>query len=191
MCSFIDLPMCSELTRCPKTVMCSHDGNIYREMAPLDSIIQAMGRLNREREADDALMVIYETDGDHVPYSRLEWETSAKAIKGVRDSVELYKKLPDYYKDVSARNLANINKTKDLQLKMKCRDFEKVWEKVKGLLPSDIANDTVFIPDEDEYDQVRADLLDWGAGRQNDSISKDEYYQVRAELEKKRRGGRT
>lgn len=39
--------------------------HVFREKAPLDSIIQVIGRLNREAENDNARLVVYEYDNEH------------------------------------------------------------------------------------------------------------------------------
>ena len=45
--------------------------HIFREKAPLDSIIQVMGRLNREAEDDRSKRIVYEYDNEYRPYSKL------------------------------------------------------------------------------------------------------------------------
>lgn len=131
---------------------------IYREMAPLDNIVQAMGRLNRHGEANDALMVVYENDGDNTPYSKLEFEVSARIMREVGDSVELDRRLNDYYKEVSKKNLTDNNIALDLERLANANNFEEVWEMVRkrAILRHD--DNTVYIPDKDEYDKARVDL---------------------------------
>jgi CRISPR-associated endonuclease/helicase Cas3 len=60
---------------------------IYREKAPLDNIIQVMGRLNREAEDDQAQLVVYEYDIEYdnehrpYPYNKLELNESEVILK--------------------------------------------------------------------------------------------------------------
>ena len=78
--------------------------NIYREAAPLDNIIQVMGRLNREGLDPDAKLVVYPTDGNELPYSKLEFDESWKRLQNIRNSKEIYAILEQYYDEISARN---------------------------------------------------------------------------------------
>ena len=54
---------------------------IYREVAPLDNIIQVMGRLNREGNDNNALLSIFQSDNDHRPYSEVEYNESLPILK--------------------------------------------------------------------------------------------------------------
>jgi CRISPR-associated endonuclease/helicase Cas3 len=74
---------------------------VFREKAPLDSIIQVMGRLNREAEEDQSKLTVYEYDNENRPYSELELNESEKILRRVKDSTELYSSLAAYYKAVS------------------------------------------------------------------------------------------
>ena len=132
---------------------------VYREMAPLDSIVQAMGRLNREGEVDDPLMFVYLADGDHRPYSRLEFEASSKVMRRVSDSVGLYGSLDGYYRDVSDRNRTGRSDAADLEYMISMMDFDGVWRRIKELAMPDSGGDTVFVPDAGEYDSAKSDLL--------------------------------
>jgi len=55
--------------------------HIFREKAPLDSIIQVMGRLNREAKDDQARLIVYEYDTEYRPYSKLELNLSEEILK--------------------------------------------------------------------------------------------------------------
>lgn len=134
---------------------------VYREMAPLDSVAQAMGRLNREGEADDALMVVYETnDGDNVPYNKLEFDVSARMVREVGDSVGLYERLDCYYREVSERNLTADNTASDLESLADRNDFDGVWDLVRRMAIPTSHYNTVYVPDEGDYRVARADLAD-------------------------------
>jgi CRISPR/Cas system-associated endonuclease/helicase Cas3 len=78
--------------------------HIFREKAPLDSMIQVMGRLNREAETDEARLTVFEYDNEFRPYSQLELFESEKILREARDSIQLYSSLSQYYKSVSEKN---------------------------------------------------------------------------------------
>ena len=101
---------------------------MYREMAPLDNIVQAMGRLNREGEGSNPILTVFQVDDDPMPYSELEVEESKRLIPQLHSSIDLYRALPGYYKKVSSENLRNKNLAKELDDKMKNLNFDDVWE---------------------------------------------------------------
>jgi CRISPR/Cas system-associated endonuclease/helicase Cas3 len=78
--------------------------HIFREKAPLDSIIQVMGILNREAENDQARLVVYEYDKEYRLYSQLELNESEAVLKLVKDSTDLYLSLDQYYESISEIN---------------------------------------------------------------------------------------
>jgi CRISPR/Cas system-associated endonuclease/helicase Cas3 len=99
---------------------------VYREVAPLDNIVQVMGRLNREGEAKNPKLYIFQKDLDHLPYSELEYQESLKILKKVKNSKELYDKLDSYYERVSAKNVQNANRIEELDRLIHDMDFEGV-----------------------------------------------------------------
>lgn len=133
--------------------------NIYRESAPLDNIIQVMGRLNREGLDPDAKLVIYPTDGNELPYSQLEFAESEKRLKNIHNSKELYAILEEYYGDISARNKLNTAKTDDLESYIKNLDFDGVWKFVKNELFAEDDRDSVFIPELENWDEYKNALV--------------------------------
>lgn len=133
--------------------------NIYRESAPLDNIIQVMGRLNREGLNPDAKLVIYSTDGNELPYSPLEFAESQKRLENIHNSKELYSILKQYYSDISARNKWNIEKTDKLESCIKNLDFDGVWEFVKNELFAEDDRDSVFIPELENWDEYKNALV--------------------------------
>lgn len=133
--------------------------NIYREAAPLDNIIQVMGRLNREGLDPDAKLVVYPTDGNELPYSKLEFDESWKRLQNIRNSKELYSILEQYYGEISARNKRNIAKTVELETYVQNLDFEKVWTFVKNELFADDDRDSVFIPELENWDELKDALV--------------------------------
>lgn len=133
--------------------------NIYREAAPMDNIIQVMGRLNREGLDPDAKLVIYPTDGSELPYSKLEFDESWKRLENIHNSKEIYAILEQYYGEISARNKRNIAKTMELETYIKNLDFEKVWTFVKNELFADDDRDSVFVPELENWNELKDALL--------------------------------
>ncbi|MBC8250576.1 MAG: CRISPR-associated helicase Cas3' [Candidatus Nitrosopelagicus sp.] len=133
--------------------------NIYREAAPLDNIIQVMGRLNREGLEPDAKLVVYPTDGNELPYSKLEFDESWKILQNIHNSKEIYAILEQYYGEISARNKRNIEKTVELETHVQNLDFEKVWTFVKNELFAEDDRDSVFVPELENWDELRDTLV--------------------------------
>jgi len=140
--------------------------HVYREQAPLDNIIQVMGRLNREGKNLDSQLVIYPTDGNHIPYSQLEFEVTQRKIASITNSVQIYDILEQYYGEISARNQRNIEDTERLERRIADMDFDGVWEFVRGMVFQEDSRDTVFIPDEVDWDDVKNGLL-YGITKEN------------------------
>lgn len=133
--------------------------NIYREAAPLDNIIQVMGRLNREGLDPDAKLVVYPTDGNELPYSKLEFDESWKRLQNIHNSKEIYAILEQYYDEISARNKRNVEKTVELETHVQNLDFEKVWAFVKNELFADDDRDSVFVPELEKWQEIKDALM--------------------------------
>ena len=134
--------------------------NIYREIAPLDNIVQVMGRLNREAEKSGAELIIFKTDNSHIPYSELEFIESKSRLENISNSIQLYDSLSDYYKTIHDDNLLNANLDKAVGMYMKKMDFEGLWEFVSKKLFLQDGRDNVFIPDsKDTWDEIKRDLM--------------------------------
>jgi len=139
---------------------------MFRETAPLDNIIQVMGRLNREGKNPDAKLVIYPTDGSPIPYSPLEFQVTQKYLQKITNSLQIYDILEQYYSEISARNMRNVNETERLERLISNMDFEEVWKYVRNTVFEEDGRDTVFIPDPEEWDDVKNGLL-YGMSREN------------------------
>ena len=138
---------------------------MFREIAPLDNIIQAMGRLDREGEASantPSTLTVFETDNLAIPYSQLEFEKSLSIIKDVvketGTSEKLYEKLDCYYEDISLRNESNRDELEKLEGQMKSMDFEGVWEIVRKCIHEHDYRD-VIVPLIEKFDDKREELI--------------------------------
>lgn len=130
---------------------------IFREKAPLDSVIQVMDRLNREGENEYANLVVFDYDDEPRPYSQLELMESEKILRVAKDSIDLYSMLGQYYETVSERNQIYKNYSKELDQHISRLDFDKVWNFIKRYILED-ERDPVLIPDLPDWNKVK-DLL--------------------------------
>jgi hypothetical protein len=148
--------------------------HIYREAAPLDSIIQVMGRLNREIEyIGDSQLAIFQEEDNHRPYSDLEYQESLPILKKVKTSGELYDELGDYYQTVFTKNAKNEKMGDKLNSYISNMDFENVWECVNSHALPDDDKDNVFIPSTvEEWYQIRDAFLNTNNESQRSSLSK-------------------
>jgi CRISPR-associated endonuclease/helicase Cas3 len=137
--------------------------HIFREKAPLDSIIQVMGRLNREGEDDDqSRLILYEYDHKYQPYSKLELDESEKILKMARNSTDLYSSLAQYYKSVSEKNKLYKDHARQLDGLIARLDFDGIWDFINShVLDNTLENerDTVLIPDIHEWDKIKELLM--------------------------------
>lgn len=133
--------------------------HVFREQAPLDNLIQVMGRLNREGKNPEAKLVIYPTDGSPIPYSPLEFQVTQEKILDIANSVQIYDILDKYYSEISERNTSNSEAAEELERLIARMDFDGVWEFVRNKVFQEDSRDTVFIPDIEDWDEVKNGLL--------------------------------
>ncbi|WP_205099034.1 CRISPR-associated helicase Cas3' [Candidatus Nitrosotenuis uzonensis] len=133
--------------------------HVYREICPLDNVIQVMGRLNREGKDPDAEIVVFETDGTKMPYLELDMVESRTRIQRTTSSDDLYLLLPEYYEAISTKNKRNVSLVKELDDNISRLDFDAAWNFVNRYVFADEERDTVIIPDESNWENVRSDLL--------------------------------
>jgi CRISPR-associated helicase Cas3/CRISPR-associated endonuclease Cas3-HD len=131
--------------------------HIFRENAPLDSIVQVMGRLNREAENDQAELVVFKYNDEPRPYNQLELNLSEEILKVVRSSIDLYSRLDGYYRSVWERNMIAKTHSEELDYYISILIFDKIWDSVGKLLEDE--KDPVLIPDPGDWDKVKELLL--------------------------------
>jgi CRISPR-associated endonuclease/helicase Cas3 len=142
---------------------------VFREKAPLDSIVQVMGRLNREAEEDQPKLTVYEYDNEYRPYSELELNESEKILRKVKDSTELYSSLAAYYKSVSVKNKVYEDYSKQLNDLITKLDFGGIWDFINGHVLDDDDRDTILVPDKEEWDNIKQRIL------LKDKLTKSDY----------------
>jgi len=154
---------------------------LYREVAPLDSVVQAMGRLNRELELRETpTMVVFTLDEDWLPYSELEFVESSKILTEVKDSHQLYKSLPEYYRTIDEKNARNRRLAGELEDKINRLQFDEIWQFVwKNVLCED-SRGSVLIPDQGEWENVKQRYDTQGLRSKRDSYKR--YADLMAEL---------
>ena len=153
---------------------------MYREMAPLDNIVQAMGRLSREGECSNPLLTVFSYDNDYKPYSQLEFEESKAIIPNITSSICLYEALSGYYQKVSDENLRNKNLVKDLEKRMRNLNFDDVWDFVKkNALPAQLG-DPLLVPDIEDYGEIKRQFLSSEPNKSRGKLSR--YAEYMAQL---------
>ncbi|WP_158385507.1 CRISPR-associated helicase Cas3' [Candidatus Nitrososphaera evergladensis] len=131
---------------------------VYREVAPLDNVVQVMGRLNREGEATNPMLFIFQKDSDYLPYSELEYQESLKILKKVKNSKELYDKLDSYYERVSVKNMQNADRIEELDRLIRDMDFEDVSRFVNNHVFADEGH-SMIVPEAEQDLQKISEAL--------------------------------
>lgn len=130
---------------------------VFRECAPLSSIIQAMGRLNREAKHKESVLTVFNIlDGKYPkPYYKFEVDLSSEFLEKIKDSEDLYNEFPKYSEQIYIGNKLEEGYEKDLSELIKKVDNEGVWDKVRNSL-YDEYGDTIFVPkDENELKEMK------------------------------------
>lgn len=124
-------------------------GRMFREMAPLDSIVQAMGRLNRHGGAEAAEITVFGR-GLQKPYRQVEVDETQKildamASSGPVTSAAVYARLREYYRSVADNDGDSRAKSAKLERRMSEHDYDGVWDIVGRAAFADY-NVNVFLP---------------------------------------------
>jgi len=122
---------------------------MFREMAPLDSIVQAMGRLNRHGGSESAEITVFGRDPPR-PYRQIEICETQKVLDGLAAngpvaSAAVYDRLREYYEAVASSDGESQKKSEDLERSMSRHDYDRVWGMVHDGAFADY-NVNVFLP---------------------------------------------
>ena len=137
---------------------------IWRQLAPLDNIIQVLGRLDRESSnKKDAMAYIFDIENEnHKPYSSLEYRITKKMLQEIANpetsTSKIYEILDDYYKRIHDEDKIQSQTEETLDHYLNNLDFENIWKSVRDLTGNQIYED-VYIPDISEWNICKRDLL--------------------------------
>lgn len=124
-------------------------GRMFREMAPLDSIVQAMGRLNRHGGSESAEITVFGRDPPR-PYRHIEVCETQRVLdglvaKGPVPSAAVYASLREYYGAVASADGESQKNAEDLERNMSRHDYDMVWGMVHDGAFAEY-NVNVFLP---------------------------------------------
>ena len=140
---------------------------MFREVAPLDNIVQAMGRLNRENESsDEPVLNIFEIDRIPCPYVELEVNESRAILQGVKTSSEIYGSLNTYYKKIQLKNQTDLNLSKNLDDLMQKLNFKKLFEFIDDNFFKESSKGIVYIPKLEHLETFTSKLINNHNSRQ-------------------------
>lgn len=136
-------------------------GRMFREMAPLDRIVQAMGRLNRHGATKAAEITVFGRDPLR-PYRQIEICETQRILdeldaKEPVASAAVYSKLREYYEAVTANDCESMEKSNDLECRMSEHDYNEVWDIVRRGAFADY-NVNVFLPYPNETDGINPEV---------------------------------
>ena len=135
---------------------------MFRQMAPMDNIVQAMGRLNRHGGSGTAEITVFGRDPPR-PYRGIEISKTQDILDeltrdGSVSSDAVYAKIGDYYDRVTRADMESKGKSDNLELRMACHDYDKVWEIVADGVGMQDHNINVIIPYPNETSGVDANM---------------------------------
>jgi len=138
-------------------------GRVFREMAPLDNIVQAMGRLNRHGGSDVGEITVFGRNPLY-PYRGIEIKITQEILdeitrEGSRvvPSTTVCSRLRDYYKTVAMRDNESSVWAADLNRFMEEHDYDQVWATFsKARSFYDTVN--VILPYSDKTHEVSTDV---------------------------------
>jgi len=124
-------------------------GRMFREMAPLDSIVQAMGRLNRHGGTGAAEITVFGRNPQR-PYRQVEIDETQKVLDrlasdGPVPSATIYASLREYYESVASSDGESRTRSGKLERCMAKYDYDGVWGVVHGAAFADY-NVNVVLP---------------------------------------------
>lgn len=133
-------------------------GRIWRELAPMDSIVQAMGRLDRCAEMRESarITIFGEYDPKNtMPYDSLDVKTTYEMLKELEcdrgskfTSVTLYNLLDRYYDFTMKQNTEVQTQKEKFEDHVKKQHYEMVWDMVAKTMAN--YNTPIIIPNNDE-----------------------------------------
>lgn len=124
-------------------------GRVFREMAPLDRLVQAMGRVNRHGDAESGEITVFDRDPLR-PYNEVEICETQKildrlTVNGAVASTAVYAKLHEYYEKITSNNCTSLDDSKKLECWMSEHNYDNVWEMVRKAAFTNY-NVNIFLP---------------------------------------------
>lgn len=129
---------------------------MWREIAPLDNVIQAAGRLNREANNPHSKLEVFDNGNVAVPYGDLEFKLSRDYFleNPKTDLIAIYSYLTSsYYPALYERHMENKEKSEALLNYIKSLRFNRVWEEVRANFKE--TGQTIIIPPANLLEKIR------------------------------------
>lgn len=136
-----------------------------REYAPLDSIVQTAGRINRNGKYNGLFVIFKHKDSAEYNYPAL-WYFQAANITQSMASKECFSlndldKMSEYYKELYSMNEMNTDKREicnEIKLPIDVCNFKTVSDNYN--LIDSRAQNIVFVPYGDKYDELEKELIE-------------------------------